>query len=235
MHRIYMTTNMVNGKKYVGRCSKDSRWDEGYLGSGKILKQAIRKYGYENFKREVLEELPDTASLREAIDLEKVWLLRFDCKNSPEYYNMSNDSGGMGAGDKHAEETKIKISNSMKEFYGDSGLPPEWRENVVNALKGRTPWNKGLVFTEDEKNAYKNRRTPRRLSEDDYKQIKELYDTGMTACKIATLWDTSHHVILGMIRRGGVSVTKKRAKMSDEQKQKIAASVRNFHLTKEGK
>lgn len=235
MHRIYMTTNMVNGKKYVGRCSKDSRWDEGYLGSGRFLKQAIKKYGYENFKREILEELPESASLREAIDLEKAWLLRLDCKNSPEYYNLSNDTGGMGAGDTHTQETKQKISERMKEFYDDDGLPTEWRENVANAAKGRTPWNKGKSFSETEKDAYRKRRNPRRLSEDDYRQIKELYDTGMAACRIASLWDTSHHVILGMIRRGGISGTRRGTKMSEEQKLKIAASVRNFHLSKEGK
>ena len=235
MHRIYMTTNLINGKKYVGRCSKDSSWDAGYIGSGKLLKQAILKYGRENFVREILEELPNTSSLREAIDLEKSWLLKLNCKNSLNFYNMSDNTGGMGAGDKHSEETKKKIKESMARLYGDNGLPAEWRENVANAVKGRTPWNKGLSFSGTEKSIYEKRRKPRRLSEDDCCRIKEMYESGMAACRIALLWDTSHHVVLGVIRRGGIYKTKRGTKMLESQKQKIAESLRNFHKVAEEK
>ena len=40
-----------------------SNLDDGYLGSGKRLRYAIRKYGKENFKKEILEFLPDRESL----------------------------------------------------------------------------------------------------------------------------------------------------------------------------
>lgn len=231
MHRIYMTTNLVNGKKYVGRCSKDLNWKAGYIGSGKLLKQAVLKYGLENFKREILEELPDTAALREAIDLEKSWLLKLECKNSPDFYNMSDNTGGMGAGDKHSENTKEKIKESMRKLYGERGLPLKWRENVANSVKGRTPWNKGLELTGSE--SYNKRKKPKRLSHEDYLQIKELYESGMSASKIGSLLNTSHHVILGMIRRGGPPQSlNKGSKMTDEQRLKIAASIKMFHENK---
>jgi hypothetical protein len=41
---IYITTNAINDKKYVGMCSSVKRF-KGYLGSGILLKQAIAKYG----------------------------------------------------------------------------------------------------------------------------------------------------------------------------------------------
>jgi group I intron endonuclease len=231
MHRIYMTTNLINGKKYVGRCSKDERWDSGYLGSGVFLKQAIKKYGKESFKREILQELPDAASLREAIDLEKEWLLKFDCKNSSDFYNASNDTGGMGAGDKHTDETKEKIRERMKDVYGDTGLPPKWRENVTNAAKGRIPWNKGLELAGSE--FYSKRREPKKILYEDYLRIKELYESGMSASKIGLLFDTGHHVILGMIRRGGPSHSSNQGnKMTDEQKLKISESLKKFHKNK---
>ena len=51
---IYKTTNLVNGKIYVGKheFSKDKRLNSSYLGSGVALKRAIIKYGKENFNRE---------------------------------------------------------------------------------------------------------------------------------------------------------------------------------------
>jgi len=192
-----MTTNLINGKKYVGRCSKDERWESGYLGSGVLLKQAIRKYGCENFERTILEELPNSTSLREAIDLEKEWLLKLDCKNSPDFYNMSNDTGGMGAGDKHSDETKEKISDRMKEFYGEVGLPLAWRENVANACKGRSPWNKG-------KTGYKKSspKTYKIFSYEEFEKMKEEYNQGVSACKLGLKYGCSHHTILKHLRKG---------------------------------
>jgi len=146
---------------------------------------------------EILEELPDTASLREAIDLEKTWLLKLDCKNSPDYYNMSNDTGGMGAGDKHTEETKEKISKKMKEFYGDIGLPPEWRENVANSVKGRTPWNKGKVGYK--KAPYKSHK---KFSYQEFLEMKQEYTQGIPAYKLGLKYGCSHHTILKLVRNG---------------------------------
>lgn len=50
-HIVYLTTNLVNNKIYVG---VHNNLDSSYLGSGKILKQAISKYGIKNFKRQIL-------------------------------------------------------------------------------------------------------------------------------------------------------------------------------------
>lgn len=51
---IYLTTNRVNGKKYIGR-HKASTFDSTYYGSGKIITQAILKEGIENFTCEILD------------------------------------------------------------------------------------------------------------------------------------------------------------------------------------
>ena len=49
---VYKTANLVNRKTYIG---KDSKNNETYYGSDKILNFAIKKYGKKNFKKEILE------------------------------------------------------------------------------------------------------------------------------------------------------------------------------------
>lgn len=61
-HFIYKTTNLINQKYYIGMHSTNNI-DDGYLGSGKKLYYAIKKYGKENFKREIIEYLHDRNSL----------------------------------------------------------------------------------------------------------------------------------------------------------------------------
>lgn len=52
---VYQITNLVNGKIYVGKHkSLMPPLENGYYGSGRQIKLAIKKYGIENFKKEVL-------------------------------------------------------------------------------------------------------------------------------------------------------------------------------------
>lgn len=55
---VYKTTNLISGKIYIGHHKQNNKFDpyefDGYLGSGKLLKEAIEKYGENNFIRETL-------------------------------------------------------------------------------------------------------------------------------------------------------------------------------------
>ena len=67
---IYMTTNLINNKIYIGQ-HKSKLYNPKYLGSGKLIRRAIEKYGKENFKNELI----DTAeTLEELCEKEIYWI-----------------------------------------------------------------------------------------------------------------------------------------------------------------
>lgn len=85
---VYITTNLINGKKYIG---KDERNSPKYLGSGNLLRAAIKKYGRENFQKEILAYARDRADLCE---LEKYYIDYYSAIKSDLFYNIAE--GGFG-------------------------------------------------------------------------------------------------------------------------------------------
>lgn len=81
---VYITTNMVNGKRYIGKRKFSDGWEK-YLGSGKRLKEAIKVYGRNNFVREVIcFGYTDEELCRLEMDLIKFFGANF----SRDYYNI---------------------------------------------------------------------------------------------------------------------------------------------------
>lgn len=62
---IYLTENLVNGMCYIGKHSA-SKFNPKYLGLGKLIRQAIKEFGKENFKVQVLQWCETLKELNEA-------------------------------------------------------------------------------------------------------------------------------------------------------------------------
>jgi group I intron endonuclease len=119
---IYSFTNIINGKKYVGQTTNIiKRKSSHFAPNSKCLKfaRAIKKYGKENFKFEILETIENENSeiLRETLNvLEISYIEKFDS-----FFNGYNlTQGGFQTNRKGvplSEESKRKISNYMKNRF----------------------------------------------------------------------------------------------------------------------
>lgn len=72
---IYKHTNKINGKSYIGQTSQKAtrRWRNGYgYKESPIFYAAIKKYGFDNFNHEILEENIITKAL--ANQREQYWI-----------------------------------------------------------------------------------------------------------------------------------------------------------------
>lgn len=88
---IYLTTNLINNKKYIGLHQAEKFEPERYLGSGLTIVKAIKAYGKENFSCELLESCDSLEDLNAA---EKKWIAFYDAVESKEFYNIA--AGGRG-------------------------------------------------------------------------------------------------------------------------------------------
>lgn len=84
---IYCTTNLVNGRKYIGL---DTRNSPKYLGSGKAFKLAVAKYGKENFRKDILTHCK---SLEELLFMEEFYISRLNAVESKRFYNLAIGGG----------------------------------------------------------------------------------------------------------------------------------------------
>lgn len=81
-HYVYQIENLVNGCIYVGKHSTENM-DDGYMGKGKLISQAIAKYGLENFRKTILREFEsaDEAFLFESQIVDANFVSRDDTYN----------------------------------------------------------------------------------------------------------------------------------------------------------
>lgn len=116
---LYEITNQVNGKIYVG-VHKTKSLDDGYMGSGKVIRHAIEKHGIENFTKVILETFDDSAAMyaREKEVVTAEFLAREDV------YNLRR--GGFGGFD------HINSLNKMKDVRSSNmkNMPIEIRSQM---------------------------------------------------------------------------------------------------------
>ena len=148
---VYKTTNLINGKIYVGVHKTNPEIFDGYLGCGvskkdqkkktKGFPKAVQKYGYENFKRETLFIFPDTEEGKELAYKKESEIVNVDFIKRIDTYNLS--VGGIIPQYEHSREIAqytlegkfIRVWNSIKEAEESLNLT-----SIIGNLKGQTKY-----------------------------------------------------------------------------------------------
>ena len=130
-HIVYKTECIVNRKFYIGVHSTDNL-DDGYLGSGKRLKLAIKKYGEENFKRTILAVFDERT---DALVYEKD-LVTPKAISDIMCYNLCE---GGGSPPKFTKGVGLIIATGEERTEKQKQASKKHSE----IMKGKSPWNTG--------------------------------------------------------------------------------------------
>lgn len=160
---LYEIKNTLSGKIYIG-VHKTNDLNDGYMGSGKVLKQAVEKYGINVFTKTILEHFDtyEDALKREQEIVTEEFLSRDDV------YNIK--CGGLGGWDwiikndlhKNAigkepwnkgkklppvpDDVRKRTSKTLKEHWSKNEHHRKGKGNWLSGTKGNNnfvPWNKG--------------------------------------------------------------------------------------------
>lgn len=110
---VYLTVCLVNSKSYVGKYEGPE--SDNYLGSGKLLKRAVQKYGKDNFTRTILERYTNKEDCRSG---EVKWIKLLNAVENKSFYNIATggEGGNTFAGFSQDEmiELRVKLRKRAK-------------------------------------------------------------------------------------------------------------------------
>lgn len=116
-YTVYKIINIINNKIYIG-VHKTYNLDDNYMGSGLLIKKAIKKYGLNNFKKEYVAIFNNDKDMfqMESVLVNKDYL-------SGNTYNLSE--GGFGSwnyiNDNLTNDEKRKKGKWLGDNYGSKG------------------------------------------------------------------------------------------------------------------
>ena len=135
-HYVYVIVNKINLKLYFGSHSWEGEGlDPNYYGSGKIIKQAVKKYGKDNF---IVYPIKFYDTVEECRKAEEELLIKYNIASNPYCYNIKNGAIGWTSEDMtgrtFSDEHRKKLSQTLK----GRTLSDEHRKKLSEAHKGKT-------------------------------------------------------------------------------------------------
>ena len=143
---IYITTNKISGKIYIGQ-HKANKYHSWYLGSGKYLRRAIQKYGEENFENHIIEWCETKEKLCEK---EKYWIKKYNSLDNTIGYNITpggefgDVTAGMTEEDYEAWCLKFRGKNNPMYKSGERNIHPKGMLGKHHSEKSKRLISKGV-------------------------------------------------------------------------------------------
>ena len=221
MHFIYLITNLINQKIYIGQTNNlNRRWHQ-HKSSAKcgdntlVITRAMIKYGIDNF---IFEEIALYETQEEVDIAEMQFINEFNSLNPDKGYNV--DIGGNS--NPRTPEIIKKISDGLLEHYKThpgtnkgKKFSNEWKQNMSKSAMGKPGTNKGKKFPEEWRSKisaalsgkeYKERR---KFSEEMEKEICRLYiEDKISSYRLAINLNCRRNIILGILKRYNVKIRK---------------------------
>lgn len=175
MYKIYLITNIENAKKYVGitKFSLNERFSQ-HIKRGFLLTEAIQKYGCQNFSIDLIEEVE---SAERAYELEQYYIREYNTK-VPNGYNLTDGGDGI-FGWEATEEYRKECSERAKKLHKEKKVgmygkkhSDETKKKMSDSLKGNTNCS-GRKLSEYSKQKIREKHLGKTLSEETKQKISE--------------------------------------------------------------
>lgn len=127
---IYKTTNLVNGKIYIGLSTKPVEESTSYYGSGALIAKAIKQYGKDNFTKEILES--DITDRKILCAREIYYISKYKSNHRDIGYNLTHGGDGTG-GLEFTAERRAKIGQANR----GPASPKKRKASLINIAKAR--------------------------------------------------------------------------------------------------
>ena len=212
---IYKTTNLLNGKFYIG---KDEKNNPNYLGSGIHLKRAIHKYGKDNFIKEEI----DSASTRNELNEKEIFWIESLSATTLGYNIAQGGTGGKtipiphNKGKTYEELYGLEKANELKEKKKLANLGKKLSEETKEKIK---IGNTGKKYSEKTKSKMSKSQTGKIHSEVTKEKISLMVKKHFD--------DNEKRLQLSEKHKGKI--------LTDEHKLNISKGVINYYNTNENR
>lgn len=191
---IYETINKINGKKYRGAHVTENL-NDGYFGSGRLIKKALAKYGFGNFEKKILYECDSIESMfvQEAIFVNAEWV------EDPNTYNLK--IGGEGGWD-YINKNGIRWNEEKKKLH--SIEIKKKRESGEWGPKQPTYGFRGKEHSPESKKKISEKNVSTLSDKEIKKRINDwnsLQDVRGKIAKISNMWNVSHTQVRRFVKK----------------------------------
>lgn len=196
---IYKTTNLINNKIYIGYHSTNNIHDN-YLGSGKLLKKAINKYGKDSFIREILFEYGD----RELALKKEKELVSEDFIKRKDTYNLKKGGEGGWYHINFGNSRKPKWTKERRKMHSDYLKSEEGKKvfyNFFNTNSKGFSEKKHKDISKEKMSKNNINKLSKNIIEartNDYNNIEKKYGY---ISKLANKWNISHTQVRRFINK----------------------------------